>query len=83
MVPQASYDPMAQFADPPRTSRPLPMFAGIGRTPVMHVELGARSVAGTGTTKAPRIPSLFTVTSHKLGTFVAHRQRGSPRPPTR
>src|SRR4029077_5641633 len=52
---------------------PYPMFAGIrADTPVMHVELGPGSGGGRyrHDEKAPRITSLFTVTSHKLAQQV-------------
>jgi cytochrome P450 len=71
--PEASYDPMAQFAELAGDVRdPYPMFAGLrAETPVLHVELGA----GSGTRyrhdeKAPRISSLFTVTSYELAQQV-------------
>ena len=72
--PEASYDPMAQFAELAGDVRdPYPMFAGIrAETPVMHVELGAGSGGGRyrHDEKAPRITSLFTVTSHELAQQV-------------
>ena len=71
---EASYDPMAQFAELAGDVRdPYPMFAGIrAETPVMHVELGAGSGGGRyrHDEKAPRITSLFTVTSHELAQQV-------------
>src|SRR5207244_12628206 len=70
---EAGYDPMRQFAELAGDVRdPYPMFAGIrADTPVLHVELGA----GSGSRyrhdeKAPRISSLFTVTSHELAQQV-------------
>jgi cytochrome P450 len=72
--PEASYDPMAQFAELAGDVRdPYPMFAGIrAETPVMHVELSAGSGGGRyrHDEKAPRITSLFTVTSHELAQQV-------------
>jgi cytochrome P450 len=71
---EASYDPMAQFAELAGDVRdPYPMFAGIrADTPVMHVELGTGSGGGRyrHDEKAPRMTSLFTVTSHKLAQQV-------------
>ena len=71
--PEASYDPMAQFAELAGDVRdPYPMMAGIrADSPVMHVQLGT----GTGARyrhdeKAPRISSLFTVTSHEFAQQV-------------
>ena len=61
----ADYDPMRQFAELAGDVRdPYPMLAGIrAGTPVLEVHLGAGSRADP---KAPRVPSLFTVTSHEL-----------------
>ena len=61
----ADYDPMRQFAELAGDVRdPYPMFAGIrADTPVLEVHLGTGSRADP---KAPRVPSLFTVTSHEL-----------------
>ena len=69
--PEASYDPMAQFAEIAGDVRdPYPMFAGIrAETPVLHVELGSGS-RYRHDEKAPRITSLFTVTSHELAQQV-------------
>src|SRR5580704_8448055 len=69
--PEASYDPMAQFAELAGDVRdPYPMFAGIrAETPVMHVELGSGG-RYQHDEKAPRITSLFTVTSHELAEQV-------------
>jgi cytochrome P450 len=69
--PEASYDPMAQFAELAGDVRdPYPMFAGIRvETPVMHVELGSGG-RYRHDEKAPRITSLFTVTSHELAQQV-------------
>ena len=69
--PEASYDPMAQFAELAGDVRdPYPMFAGIrAETPVMHVELGSGG-RYRHDEKAPRITSLFTVTSHGLAQQV-------------
>jgi cytochrome P450 len=72
-MPEASYDPMRQFAELAGDVRdPYPMFAGIrAETPVLHVELGT----GPGgryrhDEKAPRITSLFTVTEYELARQV-------------
>ena len=53
---EASYDPMAQFAELAGDVRdPYPMFAGIrAETPVMHVELARIRRRGTGTTRRRR-----------------------------
>src|SRR5437660_10636750 len=69
--PEASYDPLAQFAELAGDVRdPYPMFAGIrAETPVMHVELGSGG-RYRHDEKAPRITSLFTVTSHELAQQV-------------
>jgi len=69
--PEASYEPMAQFAELAGDVRdPYPMFAGIrAETPVMHVELGSGG-RYQHDEKAPRITSLFTVTSHELAQQV-------------
>ena len=71
--PEASYDPMRQFAELAGDVRdPYPMLAGIrADTPVLHVRLST----GPGgryqhDDKAPRITSLFTITSHKLAQQV-------------
>jgi len=58
---------MRQFAELAGDVRdPYPMFAGIREsTPVMEIHYGARLDA-----KAPRAPSLFTVTSHELARQV-------------
>jgi cytochrome P450 len=71
--PQASYDPMAQFAELAGDVRdPYPMFAGIrAETPVLHVELGTGpGVRYRHDEKAPRITSLFTVTDYELARRV-------------
>ena len=72
-APEAGYDPMRQFAELAGDVRdPYPMFAGIrADTPVLHVELGT----GPGARyrhdeNAPRISSLFTVTSYELARQV-------------
>src|SRR6202023_4193048 len=69
---EASYDPMAQFAELAGDVRdPYPMFAGIrAETPVMHVELGTGGGRYRHDERAPRITSLFTVTSHELAQQV-------------
>jgi len=71
--PEASYDPMRQFAELAGDVRdPYPMLAGIrADTPVLHVQLST----GPGgryqhDEQAPRITSLFTVTSHELAQQV-------------
>ena len=71
--PEASYDPMRQFAELAGDVRdPYPMLAGIrADTPVLHVQLST----GPGgryqhDERAPRITSLFTVTSHELAQQV-------------
>src|SRR6185312_8172231 len=68
---EAGYDPMRQFAELAGDVRdPYPMFAGIrADTPVLHVELGAGS-RYRHDEKAPRISSLFTVTSYELAQQV-------------
>jgi cytochrome P450 len=65
---EAGYDPLRQFAELAGDVRdPYPMFAGIrAETPVLHVEVGSRSGRYRHDEKAPRITSLFTVTSHEL-----------------
>ena len=64
-----SYDPMRQFAELAGDVRdPYPMFDGIrAGTPVLEVHLGDRSRHDE---KAPRLTSLFTVTSHELAQQV-------------
>ena len=68
----ASYDPMRQFAEIAGDVRdPYPMFAGIrADTPVLHVELGGSGSRYRHDEKAPRITSLFTVTSYELAQQV-------------
>jgi cytochrome P450 len=63
------YDPMRQFAELAGDVRdPYPMFAGIrADTPVLEVHLGAGSPHDE---RAPRLTSLFTVTSHELAQQV-------------
>src|ERR1035441_9719565 len=65
---EAGYDPLRQFAELAGDVRdPYPMLAGIrAETPVLHVEVGSRSGRYRHDEKAPRITSLFTVTSHEL-----------------
>jgi cytochrome P450 len=70
---EASYDPMRQFAELAGDIRdPYPMLAGIrADSPVMQIHYGT----GTGgryrmDDKAPRVPTLFTVTSHELAQQV-------------
>ena len=69
--PEASYDPMAQFAELAGDVRdPYPMFAGIrADTPVLHVELGAGS-RYRHDEKAPPITTLYSVTSYQLARQV-------------
>ena len=69
---EAGYDPMRQFAELAGDVRdPYPMFAGIrAETPVLHVEVGGGSGRYRHDEKAPRITSLFTVTSYELAQQV-------------
>jgi cytochrome P450 len=71
--PAASYDPMRQFAELAGDVRdPYPMLAGIrADTPVLQVHFGTGSGGRSRhDQKAPRITSLFTVTSHELAQQV-------------
>ena len=71
--PEARYDPMRQFAELAGDVRdPYPMFAGIRESsPVMEVHYAPGPGRGPGLDpKAPRVPSLFTVTSHELAQQV-------------
>jgi cytochrome P450 len=71
--PEASYDPMRQFAELAGDVRdPYPMFAGIrADMPVMEVHFGPESGGGSQVDQqAPRITSLFTVTSDELAQQV-------------
>src|SRR6201993_1803995 len=70
--PEASYDPMRQFAELAGDVRdPYPMFAGIrADTPVLHVELGGSASRYRHDEQAPRITSLFTVTGYELARQV-------------
>jgi cytochrome P450 len=63
---------MRQFAELAGDVRdPYPMFAGIrAETPVLHVEVGGGSGRYRHDEKAPRITSLFTVTSYELAQQV-------------
>ena len=68
-MPEAAYDPMRQFAELAGDVRdPYPMLAGVrADSPVLQVHYGP----GPGRMsrldpKAPRVPTLFTVTSHEL-----------------
>ncbi len=66
---EGGYDPMRQFAELAGDVRdPYPMFAGIrADTPVLEVHFGQRSGGRSRLDeKAPRMRSLFTVTSHEL-----------------
>jgi cytochrome P450 len=67
--PAASYDPMRQFTELAGDVRdPYPMFAGIrADSPVLQIHVGPGSGGGSQPDpKAPRVPFLFTVTSHDL-----------------
>ena len=69
----ASYDPMRQFAELAGDVRdPYPMLAGIrADSPVLQVDFGPRSGHRSRLDpKAPRVPSLFTVTSYELAQRV-------------
>ena len=71
--PEASYDPMRQFAELAGDVRdPYPMLAGIREdSPVLRVDFGPRSGRRSRLDpKAPRVPSLFTVTSYELAQRV-------------
>ena len=71
--PEASYDPMRQFAELAGDVRdPYPMLAGIrADTPVLEVHFGTGSGGGSRhDQQAPRITTLFTVTSHELARQV-------------
>lgn len=70
---EASYDPMRQFAELAGDVRdPYPMLAGIrADSPVLRVDFGPQSGRRSRLDpKAPRVPSLFTVTSHELAQRV-------------
>ena len=68
--PEDSYDPMRQFAELAGDVRdPYPLFAGIrADTPVLEVHYGQGG--SRLDPKAPRPPSLFTVTSYELAEQV-------------
>jgi cytochrome P450 len=71
--PEASYDPMWQFAELAGDVRdPYPMFAGIrADQPVLQVHLDPRSGGRSRLDpKAPHVTSLFTVTSYELAQQV-------------
>jgi cytochrome P450 len=71
--PEASYDPMRQFAElAGDVSDPYPLFAGIrADSPVLQVDYGAGSGRRSRLDpKAPKVLSLFTVTSHELAQQV-------------
>lgn len=71
--PEAAYDPMRQFAELAGDVRdPYPMLAGIrADSPVLQVHFGPRSGGRSPLDpKAPRVTSLFTVTSHQLAQQV-------------
>jgi cytochrome P450 len=69
---EPAYDPMRQFAELAGDVRdPYPMFAGIrAQTPVLHVEVGGGPGRSRHDEQAPRITSLFTVTSYQLAQQV-------------
>ena len=69
---EPGYDPMRQFAELAGDVRdPYPMFAGIrAETPVLHVEVGGSPGRYRHDEQAPRITSLFTVTSYELAQQV-------------
>jgi cytochrome P450 len=72
-APEAGYDPMRQFAELAGDVRdPYPMFAGIrADNPVMRIEYGSYPGGRSRLDpKAPRIPSLFTVTTYELAQQV-------------
>jgi cytochrome P450 len=72
-LPEASYDPMRQFAELAGDVRdPYPMLAAIrADSPVLRVDFGPRSGRGSRLDpKAPRVPSVFTVTSHEIAQRV-------------
>src|SRR5712691_1852095 len=72
-APAASYDPMRQFAELAGDIRdPYPMLAGIrADSPVLYVDFGTASGGSyRHDEKAPRITSLFTVTSYDLAQQV-------------
>jgi cytochrome P450 len=67
--PEEGYNPMRHFAELAGDVRdPYPMFAGIrADTPVMEVHFGPRPGGRSRMDpKAPRVTSLFTVTTHEL-----------------
>lgn len=69
---EASYDPMRQFAELAGDVRdPYPMFAELraGR-PVMQVHQGTQPGRHQLDGKAPKMPPLFTVTSHEYAEQV-------------
>ncbi len=71
--PESGYDPMRQFAELAGDVRdPYPMLAGIrAETPVLEVHFGpGRGGRSRVVQKAPRLTSLFTVTSHELAQQV-------------
>jgi cytochrome P450 len=64
---EASYDPMRQFAELAGDMRdPYPMMAGIrAASPVLEVSLGERAGRYRHDEKAPKITTLYSVTSHE------------------
>ena len=69
---EASYDPMRQFAELAGDVRdPYPMFAEIrAGSPVMQVHQGTQPGRHQPDGKAPKMPPLFTVTSHEYAERV-------------
>ncbi len=70
--PEGSYDPMRQFSELAGDVRdPYPMLAEIrAGSPVMPVNLGARTGQLRPDEGAPQLPTLFTVTSHEYAQQV-------------
>ena len=70
--PTASYDPMRQFTELAGDVRdPYPMMAGIrAGSPVLEVRMGPRPGQYRHDEKAPRITTLFSVTSHEYAQQV-------------
>jgi len=70
--PEGSYDPMRQFSELAGDVRdPYPMLAEIrAGSPVMPVNLGARTGQLRPDEGAPQLPTLFTVTNHEYAQQV-------------
>src|SRR5260370_23359286 len=70
--PEGSYDPMRQFSELAGDVRdPYPMMAEIrAGSPVLEVNMGARLDRYRHDETAPKIPTLFTVTSHEYAQQV-------------